>query len=240
MSVFVVAMTAVWVFAAREAMSYLESRTKPPKTAARSGDPAPNYLAQLKVSFPDDHAELIEKMERDAADSTLDQDERNARAIGYTSEIRRKYAYLVTRIEDRSLREILDLHNEIARAARETDESLCNAYWVQGGAALSKDEDAVPDDLVEKSGARLVAALGDALASQRSPWDEPTEQDWGAFGSLLQQGLSEEQLELITTEDYDDPAYCDSMIGFIDILEEMQGDAGTRIRAWTVKLMTEG
>jgi hypothetical protein len=214
------------------------SQQTPSVEAMIKSSPAEPMYTALRSYFPEDA-----KFFRDSFESVLKNSGSNEEAfikmMSVGAEIRRRHAPSLRSAPDASLSAVIEAQLQLLKKF-ENDPILCNQVFAYGPVAVPKDQQAKLTETVKLSATILFRAMheGEAFPVQRSA---ATEEDWN---NLVQEffslGGTEEQLNLVSDPDIQNPALCGAGLLFIRAATFATFDGADRVRAELAHTMNEG
>jgi hypothetical protein len=153
-------------------------------------------------------------------------------AIEVGSQLRRKYADRLATARPEALKAYLDDLIAMFRVVqKDKGNQVCATFAQKGGIVLAElaREDYKP--MIDKQGALLWEAilLQPGSATPRAP---ATDAEWGLVGdAMVGAGATQAQIDAVAGEKYQDPAYCDGLIRFMEAAASLPGEVGDRVRA---------
>ncbi|MFX0541535.1 hypothetical protein ACEWPM_007355 [Roseovarius sp. S4756] len=199
--------------------------------------PVSEMYAALRRYFPEE-AEYFMSSFMVALKDNLGNEDAFSKMFAVGAEIRQRHAANLRTAPDQLLRSILEYQTQVI-AAFEEDPMLCNRVVMLGAAAIPKSERKRIVGQMESAGL-LYRAMYEGTQSpvQRA---QATDEDWGnLFVDFYETGGTDEELELVTQPDVENPELCGAMLRFLDVLTEANFSGSDRLRAETVAAMNEG
>lgn len=213
-------------------------KERPSVEAIIKSSPAEPMYTALTSYFPEDA-----KLFRDSFEAVLNNsgsdEEAFSKMMSVGAEIRRRHAPSLRSAPDASLTAVIEAQLQVLKQF-ESDPILCNQVFAYGPVAVPKDQQAKLTDTVKLSATILFRAMheGEAFPIQRSA---ATEEDWN---NLVQEffslGGTEEQLNLVSDPDLQNPALCGAGLLFLRAATFATFDGADRIRAELAHTMNEG
>lgn len=191
----------------------------------------PKTMRAIEQNFPEDYQAFISNtlaaVKKGGSSETV-----RFRAAEVSTALRRKYSDHLAKAPPVFLYKLVDLNVMLLQEVRDKDDvQLCNAVAVGGPGAI-------PSDKVGKYLGSIDTLAAHTFDSIRAGIDMPhnsgraTEADWAIVGqTLVANGMTEEELQLIANVSQSDPRYCGMIIRFVAQLRDTPGEPGERIRA---------
>lgn len=194
---------------------------------------SPKLVDVLKQRFPDAFDAIVESSLSAGKDGGDDEDIQLA-FFAAAQNAADDYADYARRAPDPEMKAWLErVADSIDVIYKAGGSDLCQGFLENGNSALAKQD--AHDDLLNAMDARS-AALFDALAAARQSGliaiAAPDDADWAKVDSEMRAAdVPANYADVINKGDVSDPDYCPALSRLFRNLSEMQGDAGTRIRA---------
>ena len=116
----------------------------------------------------------------------------------------------------------------------QNDPETCAAVASQGGAALSAAQLSAHNAIFNQSMTTMMGLLIEARTTAQEGTTMPraaSEDDYAALvKSMIENGTSENELQVLFSENSADPAYCTATLDFMDAVADLPGPAGAAVR----------
>ncbi len=123
--------------------------------------------------------------------------------------------------------------SDFLRAFQE-DPKTCAAVAMQGGAALSPQQLSSVSAVFNRTMTTMMGLLIDAKAAARDGAampKPPSEDDYALLvGSMIESGTTEHELQVLFSEQSDDPAFCKVTLAFMDAVADLATPSGAAVR----------
>jgi hypothetical protein len=191
------------------------------------------WMATIRDELPDEYKRILADFKAIRASSAAD-----AEMAGFNIMVnfRRRHATDLANAMDENLIAYLQDFLSLTRNVRDGyGPELC-AKFISDGASVLGDQKANTDVISNN-----VSILVRTIASSRrnpQPVGPATDNDWAAVAAkFLEAGGTDEQLQLVGTEQYSSSSYCNAALAFFQAVVDTPAPSGHRIRASLAKEM---
>ncbi len=191
----------------------------------------PRFTAILKADFPDDFLLIIEANMEEIKKGGSQQAVRE-NITARVSDIRRKYADQVYYGPDNGFKQIIQISIDLHKAVKEKQGVLVCGSVVYAGINVLPLKD-VPQyfSYLDEQGESIFRTIRIAIDNPVNR-EELQENDWGTIANaLLEDGMSQEEFDLIAQQDSQNEKYCGVMDKFLKTLRDNDTPEGMRVRA---------
>jgi hypothetical protein len=196
-----------------------------------NGEMAP-FWQLLNQDAPTDLNYIIDRIFADQASYGSEDDVRNkvsAELLAY----RVQMATYGPALTDPQRSEIIRSQSDFIRAFQD-DPETCATVASQGGAALSAAQLSAHNAIFNQSMTTMMGLLIEARTTAQEGTTMPrpaSEDDYAALvESMIENGTSENELQVLFSENSADPAYCTATLDFMDAVADLSGLAGAAVR----------
>ena len=209
------------------------------QTARLDGELAKfRWVETLKAEMPDEYARIASEF-RTIPKSATSAAEAQQKGFEIMANFRKRHASDVAKASDEQLTEYMQAYLAVLKAVQSTGgAAMCADFAMKGAPALGAEQSAY-QDVLDKAVSRMVKAVASSIQNPQSI-DPATEDDWTAVAiEFVDSGGSLEELQVIGSEDYSSPTYCQAAIGFFQAIIDTPAPPGHRIRAEMAKGLAE-
>ncbi len=154
--------------------------------------------------------------------------------------LRRRLANAAFNAPDKDLRAVISMSLALhKRVLADEGPETCNQFAYAGPAVLGEKFDEYVDDL-DLQTAALLKALSDGIKSEekRTP---PTNDDFQIMIQTMRaNGIEDDKINIIMNQEFKNENFCPALISLIETMQDMESDAGVRLRANFVRTLAAG
>jgi hypothetical protein len=154
--------------------------------------------------------------------------------------LRRAYANAAFNAPDKDLRVVIDMSLALhKRVLAEEGAETCNQFAYGGPIVLADKFDNYVEDLDLQTASMLKALANGKKATEKRTM--PSGDDFEIMVQTMRaNGISDEKINIIMSQDFKNEAFCPALISLIETLQNMESDAGIRLRANYVRTLAAG
>jgi hypothetical protein len=196
------------------------------------------WIRTLKVELPEEYDRIAADM-RAASTSATSVADAKQKGLEIMTNFRRRYASALAKAPDDQLMNYMQAWLVVLKSVQSTGGPTLCAEFARSGATALEDHGVFRNQLDDAVSLMIVAAAS-ALRNPQAV-ETATEDDWAAFAAkLVDSGGTLEDVQLLESEDYSSPSYCQATVRFLQAVVDIPDQAGHRIRAEVAKGMAEG